>query len=46
MIIDEYKSDSTIIRFDDEDIGTKEENKEIQDILLSLIIKKIGELKK
>lgn len=46
MIIDEYKSDSTIIRFDDENIGTKEENKEIQDILLSLIIKKIGELKK
>ena len=36
MIIDEYKSDSTIIRIDDRDIGTKEENKEIIDILLSL----------
>ena len=32
MIIDEYKSDSTIIRIDDRDIGTKEENKdEIKD---------------
>lgn len=43
MVIDEYKSDSTIIRFDDRDIGTKEENKEILNILLSLIIKKISE---
>lgn len=43
MIIDEYKSDSTVIRFDDRDIGTKEENKEIIDILLSLTIKKISE---
>lgn len=43
MIIDEYKSDSTIIRIDDRDIGTKEENKEIIDILLSLTIKKISE---
>lgn len=43
MIVDEYKSDSTIIRIEDRDIGTKEENKEILDILLSLIIKKISE---
>ena len=39
MIIDEYKSDSTVIRFDNRDIGTKEEDKEILEILLSLIIK-------
>lgn len=43
MIIDEYKSDSTVIRFDDRDIGTKEENKEILNILLSLTIKKFSE---
>ena len=47
MIIDEYKSDSTIIRIDDRDIGTKEENKEIIDILLSLTIRKacVSEIK-
>lgn len=39
MVIDEYKSDSTIIKIDDRDIGTREENKEILNILLSLIIK-------
>ena len=39
MVVDEYKSDATIIRFDDKYIGTKEENKEILDILLSLTIK-------
>jgi hypothetical protein len=43
MIIDEYKSDSTVIRFDNRDIGTKEEDKEILEILLSLIIKKVSE---
>lgn len=43
MVIDEYKSDSTIIRIEDRDIGTKEENEEIIDILLSLIIKKFSE---
>ncbi len=43
MIIDEFKSGSTLIRFDDRDIGTKEENKEILDILLSLTMKKISE---
>ena len=43
MIIDECKSGSTLIRFDDRDIGTKDENKEILDILLSLTMKKISE---
>ena len=43
MVIDEYKSDSTIIRIEDRDIVTKEEEKEIRDILLSLTIKKISE---
>lgn len=43
MIIDEYKSGSTLIRFDDRDIGTKEDSKEIVDILLSLTMKKISE---
>lgn len=43
MIIDEYKSGSTLIRFDDRDIGTKEDSKEILDILLSLTMKKISE---
>ena len=43
MIIDEYKSDSTVIRFDNRDTGTKEEDKEILEILLSLIIKKVSE---
>ena len=43
MIIEEYKSESTVIRIEDRDIGTKEENKEIIDILVSLTIKKISE---
>ena len=43
MVIDEYKSQSTIIRFDNRDIVTKEDGKEILDILLSLIIKKLSE---
>lgn len=41
MIIEEYKSEATLIRIDDRDIGTKAESKEIIDILLSLIMKKI-----
>ena len=40
MIIDEFKSDSTLIRFDDRDIETKEN---ILNILVGLIIKKISE---
>ncbi len=43
MIVEEYKSESTLIRFDDRDIGTKEENKETLNILLSLTMKKISE---
>ena len=43
MIVDEYKSDSTIIRIDDRDIGTKEDNKDTLDILVGLIMKKISE---
>lgn len=43
MIIDEFKSGSTLIRFDDRDIGTKENNKDIMDILVGLIMKKISE---
>lgn len=43
MIIDEYKSGATLIQFDDRNIGTKDEDREILDILLSLIIKKISE---
>ena len=43
MIIEEYKSDKTIIRFDDRDIWTKDKDQEIIDILLSLTIKKISE---
>ena len=39
----EYKSDKTIIRIDDRDIGTKDKDKEIFDILLSLTMKKISE---
>ena len=37
MIIDEFKSDSTLIRFDDRDI------EDILNILVGLIIKKISE---
>lgn len=44
MIIDEYKSGATRIRFDDRDIGTKEDSKEILEILLSLTMKKIPEI--
>ena len=43
MKLDEYKSDSTVIIIEDRDIGTKEQNKEIIDILLNLAIKKFSE---
>lgn len=42
MIVEEYKSDSTLIRFDDNDITTKEDNEEIEKILLSSIIKELS----
>ena len=35
----EIKSDSTIIRFDDRDIVSKDKNKEIINILIGIIIK-------
>ena len=43
MIADEYKSGATIIRVDDKYIGTKEEEKETLDILLSFTIERISE---
>ncbi len=43
MIIEEYKSESTSIKFDDRDIVSKEKNKEIIDILFGIIIKKVSE---
>lgn len=43
MIVEEYKSDAAIIRIENDYIGTKEESKEITEILISLIVKKISE---
>ena len=43
MIVEEYKIDKTIIRIDDRDIETKDKDKEIINILLSLTIKKFSE---
>ena len=43
MIIEEFKSESTLIRFDDRDIETKESNEEIINILVGLIIKRMSE---
>ena len=37
MIVDEFKSDSTLIRFDDRDIETKENNEDILNNLLGAI---------
>ena len=39
MVVKEMKSDSTIIRFDDRDIVSKDKNKEIINILTGIIIK-------
>ena len=41
MIIDEFKSDSTLIRIDNRDIATKEESKEIINILVSFVAGKV-----
>ena len=43
MIVEEYKIDKTIIKIEDRDIGTKDKDKEIVNILLSLTMKKISE---
>lgn len=44
MIVEEFKSDSTLIRFDDRDIGTRENNEDILNILIEMIIKKIQDI--
>ena len=36
MIIDEFKSDSTLIRFDDRDIETKENNEDILNMYMDI----------
>lgn len=43
MIIDEYKSEATIIKIDDKYIKNEKEDKEILNILLEIAIKKISE---
>ena len=43
MIIEEMKSDSTLIKIDDSYIGTKQTDKEITEILVGMIINKISE---
>ena len=42
MVVQEFKSESTLIRIDDSYIETKENSKEILNILLSQIIRKIS----
>lgn len=44
MIVEEFKSDSTLIRFDDRDIETRENNEDILNILIEMIIKKIQDI--
>lgn len=41
MIIDEFKSGSTLIRFDDRDIETEESSQELIDYVIGIILKKI-----
>lgn len=43
MIIEEYKNNSTTIKINDEFIGTKEENNEVINTIITLIVKKISE---
>ena len=43
MIVEEFKSESTLIRFDDRDVGTKDSSKDIINILVGIITKKISE---
>lgn len=43
MIVEEFKRDSTLIRIDDKYIESDQKSKEIVDILISLIIKKLKE---
>ena len=46
MIVKEIKSDSTIIRFDDRDITSKDKSKEIIDMLTEIIIKNFQKIPK
>lgn len=41
MIIDEFKSDSTLIRIDDRDIQDKEKSRELIKSIIEISIKKI-----
>ena len=41
MIIDEFKSGSTLIRIDDGDIETEESSQELIDYVIGIILKKI-----
>lgn len=41
MIIDEFKSDSTLIRIDDRDIQDKEKSRELIKSIIEICIKKI-----
>lgn len=43
MIVEEIKSDSTLIRFDDTYIETNRDDKEVIDILIGLIVRKFSE---
>ena len=41
MIIDEFKSGSTLIRIDDRDIANQESSQELVDYVIGIILKKI-----
>lgn len=41
MIIDEFKSGSTLIRIDDRDIENEENSQELMDYVIGIILKKI-----
>lgn len=41
MVIDEFRSGSTLIRFDDKDIVTQEKNAEQIDLIIQFILKKL-----
>jgi len=43
MIIEEFKSGSTLIRIDDRNIEKSQNDKDLTDILMGLIVKKITE---
>ena len=45
MIVEEIKSESTLIKIDDSYIGTKQTDKEITEILVGIIISNIQNIK-